>query len=141
MTCNGICERYRAPKPPAGIGRYASGQKRCQECGVYMIFEEKRCPCCSQTLRTRPRALRHKERYREQTGQELSFEHTSWISKVYYRPSTRRMIIICKDNENQYELEDVDRRTYEDFKAAPSRGKFYNQNLKGLARHRSRWFR
>jgi len=31
MTCKGICIRHKAEKP-MGIGRYASGQKRCQIC-------------------------------------------------------------------------------------------------------------
>jgi len=141
MSCNGICDRYRAERPPQGIGRYASGQKRCQMCGIYMVFEGTRCPCCNITLRTRPRNIRHKRKFYEDTEQELSFEHTSWISRVFYRPKTRRMVILCRDNENQYELEDIDRSQYEEFKNAPSRGKYYNQNFKGIARHKSRWFR
>ena len=35
MTCKGICTRYKAQKP-VGTGRYASGQKRCQICEIFI---------------------------------------------------------------------------------------------------------
>jgi hypothetical protein len=36
MTCKGICVRYKAQKP-VGTGRYASGQRRCQICEIFII--------------------------------------------------------------------------------------------------------
>ena len=44
MTCKGICMRHRAEKP-FGIGRYASGQKRCQGCDEYIRWDGIFCPC------------------------------------------------------------------------------------------------
>ena len=35
MTCKGICMRHKAQKP-VGSGRYASGQKRCQICEIFI---------------------------------------------------------------------------------------------------------
>ncbi len=36
MTCKGICVRYKAQKP-VGTGRYASGQRRCQNFVKYSL--------------------------------------------------------------------------------------------------------
>lgn len=65
MGCNGVeCVRHKAKKP-VGIGRYASGQKRCQICNVYMNFNGLKCPCCNFKLRSKPRNLKYKAKYRE----------------------------------------------------------------------------
>ena len=65
MTCKGICDRYKALKP-SGIGRYASGQRRCQMCEKYINWEGLWCPCCSYRLRTKPRNIKYKAKLREQ---------------------------------------------------------------------------
>ena len=54
MTCKGICVRYKAQKP-VGTGRYASGQRRCQICEIFIKWEGLWCPCCGYMLRTHPR--------------------------------------------------------------------------------------
>jgi len=54
VTCKGICIRHKATKP-VGIGRYAAGQKRCQVCSEFIIWEGIWCPCCGYKLRTKPR--------------------------------------------------------------------------------------
>ena len=64
MTCNNICERYKASKP-VGIGRYASGQRRCQICEIFIKWEGLWCPCCGYRLRTKPRKLAYKIKLRE----------------------------------------------------------------------------
>lgn len=61
--CKGICPRYQAKKP-SGIGRYTSGQKRCNPCEIYINFAGGNCPCCGVKLRTKPRSLRYKEKYK-----------------------------------------------------------------------------
>jgi hypothetical protein len=53
MACKGICIRHRAPSP-VGSGRYFSGQKRCQVCNIFIVWEELWCPCCGFRLRTKP---------------------------------------------------------------------------------------
>lgn len=65
MTCNGVCNRYKAQKP-TGVGRYATGQKRCQICEVFVKWEGLWCPCCNYRLRGKPRNKVYKEKLREQ---------------------------------------------------------------------------
>ena len=59
MTCNGICVRHKAMKP-IGIGRYSTGQKRCQVCEIFLKWDGLWCPCCGYRLRTRPRNSKFK---------------------------------------------------------------------------------
>jgi len=63
MTCKGICPRYKAQKP-VGTGRYASGQRRCQICEIFINWEGLWCPCCGYRLRTKPRNLKYKAKLR-----------------------------------------------------------------------------
>jgi hypothetical protein len=66
MTCKGICIRHKAQKP-VGSGRYASGQKRCQICEIFIKWEGLWCPCCGYRLRTKPRNLKYKAKLRART--------------------------------------------------------------------------
>jgi len=63
MTCKGICVRYKAQNP-VGTGRYASGQRRCQICEIFIKWEGLWCPCCGYRLRTKPRNLKYKAKLR-----------------------------------------------------------------------------
>jgi len=49
MTCKGICSRHK-PQKPAKKGRYASGQKRCQICEIFLNWSGFWCPCCGYRL-------------------------------------------------------------------------------------------
>jgi len=72
MTCKGTCDKYKAKKP-LGIGRYASGQVRCQICEIFMSWEGKWCPCCGYRLRRKPRNIVYKDKLKEtefKTGTE-----------------------------------------------------------------------
>jgi hypothetical protein len=60
----GICVRHRAQKPPGAFGRYATGQKRCQVCEIFLKWDGMWCPCCGYRVRTRPRGHKFKERLR-----------------------------------------------------------------------------
>lgn len=64
MTCKGICCRYKAKKP-VGTGRYASGQRRCQICEIFIKWVGLWCPCCGYRLRTKPRNLKYKALLRD----------------------------------------------------------------------------
>jgi len=66
MTCKGICVRHKAQKP-IGFGRYASGQKRCQICEIFINWEGLWCPCCGYRLRTKPRNLKYKAKLRSRS--------------------------------------------------------------------------
>ena len=69
MTCKGICIRHKAQKP-VGSGRYASGQKRCQICEIFIKWDGLWCPCCGYRLRTKPRNLKYKAKLRARTRKE-----------------------------------------------------------------------
>lgn len=61
MTCNGVtCLKIKALKP-VGIGRYASGQKRCQTCEIFVKWDGLYCPCCGYKLRTKPRKSKYRD--------------------------------------------------------------------------------
>lgn len=62
MTCRGICVRYKVGKPSFGQGRYATGQKRCQICEIFIQWDGLMCPCCSYRLRLKPRNMKSKIR-------------------------------------------------------------------------------
>ena len=63
MTCKGICIHHKAQKP-VGSGRYATGQKRCQICEIFIKWDGLWCPCCGYRVRTKPRNSQLKERLR-----------------------------------------------------------------------------
>ena len=69
MTCKGICTRYKAQKQ-VGTGRYASGQRRCQICEIFIKWEGLWCPCCGYRLRTKPRNLKYKAKLRARVEAE-----------------------------------------------------------------------
>ncbi len=60
--CNAKCDKFAAKLPVDG-GRYASGQKRCNVCEQYMIWEGKFCPCCGSKLRVSARNGIYKEKF------------------------------------------------------------------------------
>jgi hypothetical protein len=64
MVCRGICIRHKAQKPYGASGRYATGQKRCQVCEIFLKWDGMWCPCCEYRVRTRPRGHKFKERLR-----------------------------------------------------------------------------
>ena len=63
--CTSKCQKYKAPKP-VRIGRYASGQKRCNHCTIFLNFEGSNCPCCGRQLRCLPRSRKGKELFAAQ---------------------------------------------------------------------------
>jgi hypothetical protein len=69
-ACKGICSRHRATKP-IGTGRYASGQKRCQICEIFLDYEGLWCMCCGYRLRTKPRNLKMKQTHRIRIGEKF----------------------------------------------------------------------
>jgi len=81
MTCKGICTRYKAQKP-VGTGRYASGQRRCQICEIFIKWEGLWCPCCGYRLRTKPRNLKYKAKLRARVEADAKIEAKEAKSKV-----------------------------------------------------------
>ena len=78
MTCKGICSRYKAQKP-VGTGRYASGQRRCQICEIFINWEGLWCPCCGYRLRTKPRNLKYKAKLRARVEADAASLKTQTI--------------------------------------------------------------
>ena len=81
MTCKGICTRYKAQKP-VGTGRYASGQRRCQICEIFIKWEGLWCPCCGYRLRTKPRNMKYKAKLRARVEADAKVEAKEAKSKV-----------------------------------------------------------
>ena len=52
--CTGRCWQYSTGYRP-GDRRYAHGRKYCKHCEVFMESDEKKCPCCGNWLRIKPR--------------------------------------------------------------------------------------
>ena len=81
MTCKGICVRYKAQKP-VGTGRYASGQRRCQICEIFIKWEGLWCPCCGYRLRTKPRNLKYKAKLRARVEADSVESEAKSISEM-----------------------------------------------------------
>jgi hypothetical protein len=81
MTCKGICVRYKAQKP-VGTGRYASGQRRCQICEIFIKWEGLWCPCCGYRLRTKPRNLKYKAKLRARVEADAVEAETKSIAQM-----------------------------------------------------------
>jgi len=60
MTCKGVCIRYKADKV-FGKLRYASGQKRCTSCEIWIVWDGIHCPCCNKQLKTSPNQSKYKK--------------------------------------------------------------------------------
>jgi len=59
-------------------------------------------------------------------GRVLLFVHDSWIKTVKYNIDSKTLLI----NE-QYESQDVPLEIFIEFAVAPSKGKYYNNEIKG----------
>jgi hypothetical protein len=60
MPCNGICIRHKTSRG------YATGNKRCNRCNLFIKWEGLWCPCCGYKLRIGPRLSKFKAKLREQ---------------------------------------------------------------------------
>lgn len=64
-------------------------------------------------------------------GRELSFENDgTWIKKVKYNIDTRQMLV-----NDQYECQEVPLDIFIEFAISQSKGKYYNENIKGKFLH------
>lgn len=66
---------------PVGVGRYASGQKRCQICEIFIKHDGLWCPCCGYRLRTKPRNLKYKSKMKENLQKKLEEEKSIVVKK------------------------------------------------------------
>lgn len=75
------------------------------------------------------------EENEEDIGDDLSFSHNSWITHVKYNTKSKRMMVNTQKGDS-YELEGVSLETYLEFASAPSKGSYFNRNLKGKYSHK-----
>jgi hypothetical protein len=54
IVCKGVCVKFKA-KDYKGYKRYALGQKLCPICGIFITYNDTRCPCCKCKLRITPK--------------------------------------------------------------------------------------
>jgi hypothetical protein len=73
MVCKGICIRHKAHKP-VGSGRYATGNKRCQICEIFIKWDGLSCPCCGYKLRIGPRNMKFKAKLRIEKQKEKQMQ-------------------------------------------------------------------
>lgn len=65
MGCRGFCHKFKAPSngmANGGRGRYATGQKRCATCDLFITIKGNVCPCCGCRVRIRSHFKRKRER-------------------------------------------------------------------------------
>ncbi len=72
MVCKGVCDQYKA-KWGTHQYRYASGQKRCNVCELFVNWNGSSCPCCGMRLRTRPRISKYRQKFNTQTAKIMEF--------------------------------------------------------------------
>ena len=60
MACKGICIRHKAS------GRYASGNKGCRVCDLFIKWDGVSCPSCGSRLRMGPRRFKFEDKLRKQ---------------------------------------------------------------------------
>ena len=63
MSCKGVCIHHKA-SGPISYGRYATGNKRCQICEIFMKWDGLWCHCCGCRLRIGPRNMKYKTKLR-----------------------------------------------------------------------------
>ena len=62
------------PPLPLTSHQDATGNKHCNQCNLFMIWEGLWCPCCGCRLRIRPRHSKFKKMLREQKS-KISYHH------------------------------------------------------------------
>ena len=58
---------------PINSGRYATGQKRCQICEIFIKWDGLWCPCCGCRLRIGPRLFKDKAKLRIKQQEQPSY--------------------------------------------------------------------
>ena len=93
MACKGICTRYKAQKAMWESGRYASGQRRCQICKMFIEWDGLWCPCCGYRLKSKPRSSKDKARLRQSASEIHSMGHELHPHRLFFMNSKIKVII------------------------------------------------
>lgn len=101
--CKGICKKYQATRPAGGMGRYASGQVRCQVCDIFMTksgCHDKSgkpatedalglvCNCCNYRVTSRPRSKFYNEKFKNSQKVKPEIFNTEKNLKKSYTDET-----------------------------------------------------
>lgn len=70
------------------------------------------------------------------SGDFLKFDNDSWIKVVKYSIKTKQMLV----NE-KYESQNVPLKIFVDFALSESKGKYYNDNIKGKDEYQHEYFK
>ena len=71
--CKGLCELKKETSFIHGVSRYLQGQKYCKSCGIWIVWDNIRCPCCSYPLKIRPNNRKNKEALTIYQGQNMVY--------------------------------------------------------------------
>ena len=75
-----------------GTGRYASGQRRCQICEIFIKWEGLWCPCCGYRLRTKPRNLKYKAKLRARVEADSIAEKALANTPIADTPTPKKSV-------------------------------------------------
>jgi hypothetical protein len=104
MFCNGICDIIRSSGTIIKVttrydkGRYDQGQRWCRVCEffVYTISENLNlCPCCRSKLRTRPKMMKLKNKFRDRMYSTYKNHSIKGMENTY---NVREMTWLLKAN-------------------------------------------
>lgn len=105
--CHGICLKFKLTKPRFGMGRYETGQARCQKCNIYISEEGLNpspnypdgeliyCKCCGTRVRKKPRGRESKERL-----EQILNDNTSNIPQADDLSKIVRVVELIHDDKN-----------------------------------------
>lgn len=115
-TCKGLCKNFQIKKP-SGVGRYSTGQARCQICDIWISYKGCHfrngepatedslgwfCNCCNYRVRTRPRNKIYKEKLHERLVGESSTDSDSDLISEEFEESD--LETESNIQENQYKV-------------------------------------
>ena len=86
MPCYGICIRYKTSRG------YATGNKRCNRCDLFIKWEGLWCPCCGYKLRTKTRHSKFKAKLRVQ--KQIQDAKEVKVLHYYLKSLNKRTLIV-----------------------------------------------
>jgi hypothetical protein len=134
--CKGLCSQYVALRPSSG-SRYASGQRRCQTCEIFLKPEGVEdgiiCKCCHLRVRNKPRSKLAKEIFHNAVKKNIHENNSDLEEQTFtdFETTARRearekqdQLVResqeeCKSDKKStpiYKEKKVDGKTYHEFK-------------------------
>lgn len=80
------------------------------------------------------------DRWPEEDQIEVIAPNSSWVKYlVRFKREIVYNTIILINNDNSYYLFSIDKETWESWKSAPSKGTFYNEYIRGVAKYKHKF--